>query len=134
MNALLCIFFITYGIYALFYSFKFWIIYLSLIGLYYYLTQVKFFNQTYQSIRRKVMIASWGALNDPQIYAKVNLDISKIEPYLAEKSKETGEKITLTIYSIKLMSIVLKKYPEIYGFIKFGKVYHNYNLFYFILN
>jgi len=69
------------------------------------------------------MVASWGPLNDPQIYAKLKLDITKIEPYLAEKSKETGQKITLTVYIIKLLSIVLNKYPQMQGYIKFGKVF-----------
>jgi tryptophanyl-tRNA synthetase len=74
------------------------------------------------TIRKKIMIASWGSLNDPQIYSSLKLDISKIEPYLAEKSKETGEKITLTIFIIKLLAIVLKKYPALHAYIKFGRV------------
>ena len=122
MNALIYIFLITYGVYALFNNYSFWLIYLTLIALYYYITQVKYFPTPFQSTRRKVMIATWGALNDPQIYAKLKLDITKIEPYLAEKSKEIGEKITLTVYIIKLLSIVLNKYPQMQGYIKFGKV------------
>jgi hypothetical protein len=122
MNALIYIFLITYGVYALFNNITFWLIYLTLIGLYYYITQVKYFPTPYLSTRRKVMIATWGTLNDPQIYAKLKLDITKIEPYLVEKSKELGEKITLTVYVIKLLSIVLNKYPQMQGYIKFGKV------------
>lgn len=121
MNALICIFIITYGIYALFYNFKFWLIYIFLIVSYHYLTQVKFFQTIYKSTRRRMIIATWGQINDPQIYSKVTLDITKIEPYLLQKSKEIGEKITLTIFTIKLMALVLKKYPELYGYIKFGK-------------
>jgi hypothetical protein len=123
MNALIYIFLITYGVYALFNSITFWLVYITLMGLYYYITQVKFFKTPYLSTRRKVMVASWGPLNDPQIYAKLKLDITKIEPYLAEKSKETGEKITLTVFIIKLLSIVLNKYPQMQGYIKFGKVF-----------
>ena len=29
--------------------------------------------------------------------------------------------LTPTIFTIKLMSIILKKYPEVYGYIKFGR-------------
>jgi len=68
------------------------------------------------------MIASWNESNDPQIYSKFNLDITKIEPYLLEKSKEIGHKITPTIYSIKLISILINKYREINGYVKFGRV------------
>ena len=122
MNALICLFFITYGIYAMFNNIRFWLIYISLLALYYYLTQVKYFNTAISSIRRKIIVALWGPLNDPQLYAKVKLDITKIEPYLAEKSQEIGEKLTLTIFIIKLISMVLKRYPDLYGYIRFGKV------------
>jgi hypothetical protein len=122
MNALLVIFFISYGIYSLFNNFKFWIIYITLIGLYYYITQVKFFHSAYDSLRRRISIATWGPPTDPQTYAKVNLDITKMENYLEEKSKEIGERITITTFVIKLMSLVLRKYPEVYGCIKFGRV------------
>ncbi len=115
-------FLITYGIYALFNNMSFWFIYIILIAFYYYFTQVLFFKTPYLSTRRKLMVATWGALNDPQIYAKLKLDITKIEPYLLEKSKEIGDKITLTVYIIKLLSIVLNKYPQMQGYIKFGKV------------
>jgi hypothetical protein len=68
------------------------------------------------------MIGTWTKSFDPQLYSKVKIDISKVEPYLEQKSKEIGEKLTLTIYAIKLMSIMLKKNPELCGFIKHGKV------------
>jgi hypothetical protein len=122
MNALIVFFLISYGLYASLHNLKFWIIYILLIGIYFYLTQIKYFKSAFQSIRRKLIIATWGQNNDPQIYAKVNLDITKMDEYLAEKSKSTGDKITLTIFIIKLMGIVLKKYPQLYGCIKFGKV------------
>lgn len=121
MNALLVIFLISYGVYSLFNNFKFWLIYLSLIAIYYYFTQVKFFQSAYNSLRRKICIATWETPFDPQIYTKVKLDITRVEPYLETISKETGEKVTLTVYVIKLMSILLKKFPELYGYIKFGK-------------
>lgn len=122
MNSLIVIFLISYGLYALFNNFIFWIIYILLIGLYYYLTQVKFFQTKWNTLRKKIIIATWGAHTDPQIYADIKLNITKMEEYLEIKSKEVGEKITLTVYIIKLMSMVLKKYPEMYGAIKFGRV------------
>jgi pyruvate/2-oxoglutarate dehydrogenase complex dihydrolipoamide acyltransferase (E2) component len=68
------------------------------------------------------MMGSWDYSYDPQVYAAINLDISKMEKYIEDKSTETGEKITLTIFIIKLMSLVLKKYPQLYGYIKLGRV------------
>jgi pyruvate/2-oxoglutarate dehydrogenase complex dihydrolipoamide acyltransferase (E2) component len=94
-----------------------------LIAIYTYLTQIKYFKTPFNTLRRRMMIGTWGENTDPQIYAKIKLDIGKMEEYLLEKSNEIGEKITLTLFSIKLLSIVLKKYPEMYSYIKFGKVY-----------
>jgi hypothetical protein len=122
MNAILVIFFISFISYCIFNNIKFIIIYLSLIGLYTYLTQFVLFKNIFNSVRNKIQIGSWGKSFDPQTYSKVKIDISRIEAYLEKKSKEVGEKITLTTYVIKLMSIVLKKYPEINGYINYGKV------------
>lgn len=122
MNAILVIFYISFLSYSLCNNIKFIIIYLALIGLYTYITQFKLFKDVVNSARRKIMIGTWTKSFDPQVYSKVKIDISKIEPYLEQKSKEIGEKLTLTIYAIKLISILLKKYPEFCGFIKHGKV------------
>ena len=44
-------------------------------------------------------------------------------PYLEKKSeelKEINEHYKVTTFTIKLMSLILKKYPAVYGYIKFG--------------
>ena len=117
MNAILVIFFISFLCYSIFNNIRFIIIYLTLTILYTYLTQFVLFKNVINSVRRKIQIATWEKSFDPQTYSKVKIDISKIEPYLLKKSKEVGDKVTLTIYAIKLMSIVLRKYPEINGYI-----------------
>jgi hypothetical protein len=122
MNALLVIFFVAYSIYAFFNNFKFWLIYIALMALYIYLTQVRFLNSSLNSLRKRIQIATWGAPNDPEIYGKLKLDITKMEPYLEELSKEIGEKITITIFVIKLIALAMRKYPDFFGYIKFGKV------------
>ena len=121
MNAFFLLFFASYGIYALFHNITFWLIYIILICVYYFITEHSLGKGINDFIRRKISIATWSNSFDPQMYTDFKLDITKIEPYLEKKSQELSEKITLTIFSIKLMSIVLKKHPEIYGYIKFGK-------------
>lgn len=122
MNSLLVIFYLTFLLYSLFNNLRFIIIYIFLLGLYTYLTQITLFKTIINSARRKIMIGTWNTPYDPQTYCKVKLEISKIEPYLEKKSSEIGEKITLTTFTVKLLSIVLKRHPELCGFIKFGKV------------
>ena len=55
-------------------------------------------------------------------YVKIKLDITRMEKFIEKECSQSGEKITLTMFVIKLMSIALKKYPEINGYINFGKV------------
>ena len=121
MNALLVIFFISYALYSFFNNLKFWFVFVILLALYYYLSQVKFFHNSRSNLNRKISVSAWSTPYDPQVYTTVKLDITKIIPYLDKKSKEISEHLTPTIFAIKLMSIVLIKYPEISGYIKFGR-------------
>ena len=124
MNSLLIIFFLSYGLYAFFYNFKFWCIYTILILIYYYFTQQTFYHSSRCNIGKKINYTAWLTPYDPQIYTTIKLDITKIIPYLEKKSeelKDIGEHYKVTTFAIKLMSIVLKKYPAVHGYIKFGR-------------
>jgi pyruvate/2-oxoglutarate dehydrogenase complex dihydrolipoamide acyltransferase (E2) component len=73
-----------------------------------------------ENISKKINYTSWSNPYDPQTYTTLKLDITKIIPYLKEKSEKINRHITPTIFTVKLMAIILKKYPEVYGYIKFG--------------
>ncbi len=118
MNSILIIFFLSYGLYAFFNNFKFWIIYITILLIYYFITKQ---NQKNIKISNRINHTTWSSPYDPHTYTTLKLDITKIIPYLKQKSEQIKEKITPTIFSIKLMALVLKKYPEVYGFIKYGK-------------
>lgn len=118
MNSILIIFFLSYGLYAFFNNFKFWIIYLIILIVYYFVTKQ---NQKNINISNKINHTTWSSPYDPHTYTTLKLDITKIIPYLKQKSEQIKENITPTIFAIKLMALVLKKYPEVYGFIKFGR-------------
>ena len=120
-NAILVIFFLSYGLYAYYNNFKFWIIYIFFIVIYYFVTAFKLYTHRQTNISKKINYTSWSNNYDPQTYTTIKLDITKIIPYLKQKSEEIKVHLTPTIFSIKLMSIILKKYPEVYGFIKFGR-------------
>lgn len=123
MNTLIVVFFLSHFIYSIFNNCLFLVFYLVAVGTYYYVTQIRFFKTPYNSIRNKTTIATWSSQTDPLTYIKLKIDITRMEKYLEKISSETGEKITLTIFIIKLMSIVLKKFPEINGYINLGKVF-----------
>ncbi len=122
MNSLLVIFFFSYIIYAARDNKIFLFIYFVLLLAYYYLTQVKFFNNSVNSIRTKTTIGTWGPQTDPSTYIKIKLDFTKTDKYLQEASAKNGQNFTVTTFIIKLMSIALKKFPEFNGYIKLRKV------------
>ena len=117
MNSIFIIFFISYGLYSFFNNYKFWIIYIIILLVYYFITNR---SQKIINISNKIYHTTWPSPYDPHTYTTLKLDITKIIPYLKKKSEEIKENITPTIYAIKLMALVLKKYPEVYGFIKYG--------------
>ena len=120
MNAILIIFFLSYGLYSFFNNSKFWFIYILFIIIYYLITKFKFPRDNLENISKKINYTSWSNPYDPQTYTTLRLDITKIIPYLKEKSEKINRHITPTIFTVKLMAIILKKYPEVYGYIKFG--------------
>ena len=122
MNTLLVVFFLSFTLYSVLNKLSFLIMYLLIIAIYYYLTQRLFFKTPYNSIRNKTTIGTWSAQTDPMSYVKIKLDITRMEKFIEKECSQSGEKITLTMFVIKLMSIALKKYPEINGYINFGKV------------
>lgn len=121
MNSLLIIFFLSYSLYAFFNNFKFLIIYTIFISIYYYIVRKNELKQKNINVSNKINHSIWSNIHEPDTYITVKLDITKIVPYLKKKSEQIKENITPTIFTIKLMAIVLRKYPEVYGYIKFGR-------------
>ena len=121
MNTILIVFFITYIFYSFFYSQTFLLLFIFFLLIYFYLTQIQLGSYQHEFLRRKITIATWSDPFDPQTYTHLKLNITKIVPYLEKISKKINAKITVTVYTVKLMSIILKKFPEVYGYIKLGR-------------
>ena len=84
------------------------------------MTKFKFSSDNSENISKKINYTSWSNPYDPQTYTTLRLDITKIIPYLKEKSEQIKRHITPTIFTVKLKKKKKKKYPEVYGYIKFG--------------
>lgn len=122
MNALMVLFFLTYLVYSLKYDWMFYMIYITLVATYTYVTQYLLLKTPFDHMRNKVTVGSWSSPSDPQLYGKIKLNVTKIEDYLVKKSKEVGKKLTYTIYSIKLLSLVINKFPTLNTYIKYGSI------------
>ena len=94
---------------------------MTCIIIYYIIITYKLYTHKQTNISKKINYTSWSNNYDPQTYTTIKLDITKIIPYLKKKSEEIKVRLTPTIFAVKLMSIILKKYPEVYGYIKFGR-------------
>ena len=94
---------------------------MTFIIIYYIIITYKLYTHRQTNISKKINYTSWSNNYDPQTYTTIKLDITKIIPYLKKKSEEINVHLTPTIFAVKLMSIILKKYPEVYGYIKFGR-------------
>lgn len=122
MNALIILFIISYLLYSFQCDLKFLFTYVFIVLVYTIITQFILLPTPFNSMRNKTTVASWGAPNDPHIYGKIKLNVTDVEPYLETLSKKLGKKITFTLYSIKLLAIVISKLPEINSFIKYGLI------------
>lgn len=128
MNALIIIFVLTYIMYSFLYDLKFILLFFGLSILYTILTQFLMLPTPFTSMRHITTIASWSSPNDPHVYGKLELDISKVEEYIDKLSKKLNKKITITVYSLKLISIVLSKFPDLTCYIKYGKLNEKENI------
>lgn len=128
MNALIIIFVLTYLLYSCIYDLNFILLFLGLSVLYTILTQFLMLPTPFTSMRHITTIASWSSPNDPHVYAKLELDITKVEEYIEKLSKKVNKKITITVYALKLISIVLSKFPDLACYIKYGKLNEKENI------
>lgn len=120
MNALIVIFIISYLLYSFSYDWKFLGIFLSLTAVYHVLTQTNLILKSeFKGFRNKFTVATWYSPDDPHIYGKVKLNIKRMMPYLERKAKESNlEKITITLFTIKLIALLLNKYPSLSSYVR----------------
>lgn len=73
------------------------------------------------STRRKLMIATWDAPAEGNIYGKISLDMTQALQYLAYLKTEKQQKITITHLIGKIAGNAMARTPSINGRIVFGK-------------
>ena len=120
MNPALSIFFITFLIYSWFYYPTFLYLFFSLIGLYLLISRYVLYRNCNPANKSQVRIATWNKHYDPQIFAKIRINLSKISPFLEQYNTKNKSKVTLTVFFIKMIGNTLAKFPEVNGFIRFG--------------
>ena len=77
----------------------------------------------FYSASKKIALATYSQSYDPTIYVKMNLNTQKAKEFIAKLEKETGKRITMTLFFAKCVAEVYKKYPEVNQSLKFGSLF-----------
>lgn len=72
---------------------------------------------------RKLALGTWHKPGDPTVYGTMPVECSAILKYLEVINQTSSTKITITHFIAKALAMALKKYPDINGIIKWGKIY-----------
>ena len=71
---------------------------------------------------RKIAIGSWSSTGDCQIRGLQKVEVSNTLKFLEEVNKK-GSHITMTHFFGKACAMLIKEYPQINSFIRFGNIY-----------
>lgn len=72
---------------------------------------------------RRMSLATWRAPNDPQVYVRFEVDVSRALAHLERVRAETGAKVTLTHLTVRAVALALKAFPRANCLIRWGRVY-----------
>lgn len=74
-------------------------------------------------LRRKLVLATWKAPAEGNIYGNLQLDTSKALSYITYRRIQSGKKITLTHFIGRAIAEAISKTPAVNGYIKWGRFY-----------
>jgi len=122
MNPLIVLFFLSLAIEDFFFRNSYLIKYYLWSIIAYTIFNIFSPKSEFHSPARKLLLASYSHSYDPSAYVKIKPEITKAKEYLDKLSEKIGKKITWTLFTTKVIGMVIKKYPEMNHAIKFGKM------------
>ncbi len=75
------------------------------------------------SMWRKMSFANWTHPTNPQVYGRLELDMTGAIAYAKKLTDETGIKVTATHIIVRAVAVALKAHPQANSIIRFFKVY-----------
>ncbi len=72
---------------------------------------------------RKMSVATWGGPTDPQIYGRMEVDMTQALAYAAQLSQQSGITITATHLLVRAVALCLNEYPEANAIIRWNRIY-----------
>ncbi len=75
------------------------------------------------SMWRKMAVVNWSHPTDPQVYARVEVDMGKALEYAEKQSQRGGVKIIPTHLVLRAVALCLREYPDTNAVIRWNRVY-----------
>jgi pyruvate dehydrogenase E2 component (dihydrolipoamide acetyltransferase) len=72
---------------------------------------------------RKMAVVNWRHPFDPQVYARMEVDMTKALEYAAQVSQRSGISINTTHLMLRAVALCLKEYPEANAIIRWNRIY-----------
>ncbi len=72
---------------------------------------------------RRLATSTWGEPQDPTVYGRQDIDMSRALAYLKQKQEESGEKITVTHLVGRCLAQCMREYPGSNSIIRMNRFY-----------
>jgi pyruvate dehydrogenase E2 component (dihydrolipoamide acetyltransferase) len=70
---------------------------------------------------RRISLSAWARPNDPSVYGWVDIDVSRAQTYLEQRSRETASRITLTHLVGKALALAIADCPDVNAIVRRGR-------------
>ena len=121
MNASSIILLLVTIFYLLFFQKGYWKYFLGVLIPYYVITQIIFHDFKTNSAKRKFYLSSWIHPFDGQLYSSSKFETSNLKQFLHKYNEENKTQIGITVFFMKAIAHLFKKYPFLNGNIISGK-------------
>jgi pyruvate/2-oxoglutarate dehydrogenase complex dihydrolipoamide acyltransferase (E2) component len=78
---------------------------------------------TRPSMWRRMAVVNWGNPHDPQVYGRVEVDLSQALDYARRESQRGGIQITPTHLLLRAIALCLKEYPDANAIVRWNRIY-----------
>lgn len=75
------------------------------------------------SAYRRIAAVAWRHPYDPHVYGSMEIRCEKLEAWIEQKRRETGEKITITYAVARALAMTIRKHPDLNALVRFGNLY-----------
>lgn len=80
------------------------------------------------SMWRKMSMANWTHPVDPQVYGRLELDMTAAIEFAKQETERTGAKVTLTHIAVRAVAMAFKKNPSVNAMIRWKRIYERKNI------